>query len=137
MSKEVSEITLDEARRACARFARCVSSCCKCSHFDECKTKDAPLSRLGRYVAHIERLCEKARLLLPSTSKWQGEVRPVPASLEDDPAILVKLAVKLPKIRRKEYIYLTGAESDYEVMRQIFKVWRYMVLENQNAIVEV
>ena len=131
MSKLVSETTLDEARRACARFARCVHSCCECLHFDECKTKDAPLSLLGRYVAHIEYLCEKARLLLPSSSKWQAKVKPVPAPLEDDPAILVKVAVKLPKIRRKEYIYLTGAESDYEIMRQIFKVWRYMVLESQ------
>ena len=134
MSKLVSETTLDEARRACARFARCVPSCCKCLHFDECKTKDAPLSLLGRYVAHIEYLCEKARLLLPTNSKWQAKVKPVPAPLEDDPAILVKVAVKLPKIRRKEYIYLTGAESDYEIMRQIFKVWRYMVLENRKAL---
>lgn len=134
MSKLVSEITLDEARRACARFARCVPSCCKCLHFHECKTKDAPLSLLGRYVAHIEYLCEKARLLLPSNSKWQAKVKPVPAPLEDDPAILVKVAVKLPKIRRKEYIYLTGAESDYEIMRQIFKVWRYMVLESRKAL---
>lgn len=111
-----------KAKRACARFARC-APCASCSHYETCKRLSYPLPRLGRYVAHIEEVVEQATALLPQGVKsWRGRVTMLPASLEDDASILLKLKVNAGNHYRT--ILLTGSESDYIIIKQIMRAWR-------------
>lgn len=112
----------EKAKRACARFAR-QCRCRKCLYFGTCKHLEKPYSLLGRYVAHVEEVCENASRMLPHNApSWAGRVTLLPTALEDDAGILAKIKVNAGKHYRT--ILLTGSESDYIIIKQIMKAWR-------------
>ena len=120
-----------KAMRACSAFARCVA-CRRCLHYQTCKRLGAPVSRLGRYVAHLQRLTEQAQAGLTfKKSRYSAVVGVVPASLEDEAGILAKVRVHIPALHGLQFIYLNGGESDYRVLSLIKKAWGEIILNKQ------
>ena len=117
-------------RELCARVARCVPNCDACMHCFECDKAGEPLPKLARYAWHIQRdILPHAMCYLPNEGAIRVNLELLPAVLEDDASVLLKIRVACPELNnRASRVYLTGRESAYIIIRQIIRAWRSLIV---------